>query len=61
MKFEFDFFATFFFSFLIFLKHMRNLAMKIHVSENTKLLLDHVGGFQLKKRGNVEIKVRKQV
>lgn len=35
--------------------------MKIHVSENTKLLLDHVGGFQLKKRGNIEIKVRKKV
>lgn len=34
--------------------------MKIHVSENTKLLLDHVGGFQVKKRGNIEIKVSKK-
>lgn len=31
--------------------------MKIHVSENTKLLLDQLGGFILEKRGNVEIKV----
>jgi hypothetical protein len=31
--------------------------MKIHISENTKLLLDHVGGFKLEKRGNIEIKV----
>lgn len=31
--------------------------MKIHVSENTKLLLDQVGGFHLEKRGSIEIKV----
>jgi hypothetical protein len=31
--------------------------MKIHVSENTKLLLDQIGGFHLEKRGSVEIKV----
>lgn len=31
--------------------------MKIHVSENTKLLLDQIGGFILEKRGSVEIKV----
>lgn len=30
--------------------------MKIHVSENTKLLLDQIGGFHLEKRGNIEIK-----
>lgn len=32
-------------------------AMKIHVSENTKALLDQVGGFILEKRGNIDIKV----
>jgi hypothetical protein len=32
--------------------------MKIHVSENTKLLLDEIGGFYLEKRGNIEIKVK---
>jgi hypothetical protein len=32
-------------------------AMKIHVSENTKLLLDQMEGFLLEKRGNIEIKV----
>lgn len=31
--------------------------MKIHVSENTKQLLDQYGGFLLEKRGIVEIKV----
>lgn len=31
--------------------------MKIHVSENTKLLLDEYGGFFLEKRGTVDIKV----
>lgn len=31
--------------------------MKIHVSENTKLLLDECGGFSFEKRGTVEIKV----
>lgn len=31
--------------------------MKIHVSENTKLLLDEIGGFILEKRGYIEIKV----
>lgn len=31
--------------------------MKIHVSENTKLLLDQIGGFFLEKRGSIEIKV----
>lgn len=30
--------------------------MKIHVSENTKLLLDQIGGFHLEKRGTIEIK-----
>lgn len=32
--------------------------MKIHVSENTKLLLDQIGGFRLEKRGTIEIKVK---
>ena len=31
--------------------------MKIHVSPDTKSLLDKHGGFQLEMRGNVEIKV----
>lgn len=31
--------------------------MKVHVSENTKLLLDEYGGFFLEKRGTVDIKV----
>lgn len=31
--------------------------MKVHVSENTKILLDEFGGFILEKRGNIEIKV----
>lgn len=33
--------------------------MKVHVSENTKTLLDEFGGFILEKRGNIEIKVGK--
>lgn len=37
---------------------LRNLAMKIHVSENTKLLLDQIGGFIMEKRGSLEIKVK---
>lgn len=36
----------------------QRLAMKIHVSENTKLLLDEYGGFSLEKRGTVDIKVK---
>jgi hypothetical protein len=32
-------------------------AMKIHISENTKALLDEDDGFQLEKRGTIEIKV----
>lgn len=32
--------------------------MKIHISETTKELLDHYGGFETEHRGTVEIKVR---
>lgn len=32
-------------------------AMKIHISETTKELLDHYGGFDMEKRGSIEIKV----
>jgi hypothetical protein len=32
-------------------------AMKIHISENTKALLDEDSGFQIEKRGIIEIKV----
>lgn len=32
-------------------------AMKIHVSPDTKSLLDKHGGFNLEPRGNIEIKV----
>lgn len=35
--------------------------MKIHVSENTKLLLDEYGGFSLEKRGTVDIKVKSEL
>lgn len=31
--------------------------MKIHISETTKELLDHYGGFETEYRGTVEIKV----
>lgn len=42
----------------IHIHRRRNIAMKIHVSENTKLLLDEIGGFILEKRGYIEIKVK---
>lgn len=42
-----------------FLSFRYHLAMKVHVSENTKILLDEFGGFILEKRGNIEIKVEK--
>lgn len=42
---------------LIFFARGCGTAMKVHVSENTKLLLDEYGGFFLEKRGTVDIKV----
>lgn len=41
------------------LQFLISIAMKVHVSENTKVLLDEFGGFILEKRGTVEIKVLK--
>lgn len=30
--------------------------MKIHVSEDTKVILDKLGGFKIKHRGTIEVK-----
>jgi hypothetical protein len=37
--------------------HHLFLAMKIHISENTKEILDKLGGYIVEKRGTVEVKV----
>lgn len=31
-------------------------AMKIHLTENTKEILDKLGGFKIKRRGTIEVK-----
>jgi hypothetical protein len=50
-------FRTFFFDFISKRVLLSLTAMKVHISENTKALLDEAGGFQMEKRGTIEIKV----
>ena len=38
----------------------RVAALRIHISETTKAILDDLGGFEVEERGEVFLKVRKQ-